>query len=670
MKPDPWMDDVAAKAGQLLRRHGVQLTLGGEPTFVPHKPSGAEWNYSAVGPEKLDYAWKMARTMVEDFLPDGVPFFCPGKQYPGEPNPRWALRILYSKDRRNPDPANRRPVADLAALRRILAKGLGVRLPWERFQDPHDPKKQVWAVLLDHDEKEWVATPWNLKPSQCRLSAAEGPSGLRLPLHLLPPEVTRRSLTLEQDGTAWRIFFPPLLEKPFVELLELCENSKPVGAEGVQYQGYLPPKLSERWEVLGIASDPGVLEINLPPCYSWQEYATWLDRLDHAATRAGLVTWRIDRGEFPGGTGGGNHLLFGAPPGASNGFYENPEWLAGVLAYWQRHPSLSYLFTGDYVGASSQAPRPDESGIPVEELDFALRDLRRRDVPTPAPLLAETLKHLLVDVAGNTHRAEISLDKFYAPDHPAGLMGLVEFRAIETLPSPRWSAAVALLWLGILARLRHRPWREELVSFGPALHDRFFLPQILWLDLLEVLWDLRQVGLEFSSEVYHEIWDWKYPVLWSWEKGGARCMIRRAREAWPLLAEVPNEGGSTSRFVDSSLRRVEISANAAFTKQHRLLLNGKRLPLQRIEDGTYLAGVRYRHSNLYPALHPRQAIQLPLELQLFAAGQARHLGSWQLASGAAHFVEQKTPRLSPKDIPRGQKLHPLFPGALTGDLRW
>ncbi len=665
-----WMDNAAQRAHEILDRHGVRLTLGGEPTFVPHRPLGAEWNYSAVGPEKLDYAWKMARALIEDALPDGVPFFCPGKQYPGEPNPRWAIRILYSKDRRRPDPALRHPVGDLAALRRAISRGLGARLEWRRFSDPHDASNQVWAALLDHDGKDWVSTAWNLKPSQCALLPAEGPGGLRLPLHLLPEGVVRRSLTLEKQGKEWRVFFPPLLEEPFVRLMDVIGAALPVEARDMHYQGYLPPVLGDHWEVLGIASDPGVLEVNLPPCAQWSEYAEWLEILDRAATRAGLVTWRIDRGEFPGGTGGGNHLLFGAPSGGSNGFYDHPEWLAGILAYWQRHPSLSYLFTGDYVGASSQAPRPDESGIPIEELDFALRDLRRRDQSTPPSLQAETLRHLLVDVAGNTHRAEISIDKFHAPDHPAGLKGLVEFRAIETLPSPRWSSAVALLWLGLLARLRHRPWRKPLVAFGPTLHDRYFLPHMLWLDLLEVLWDLREAGLEFSATVYHEIWDWKYPVLWEWERGAARCVIRRAREAWPLLAEVPSDGGTTSRFVDSSLRRLEFSATPEFAREFRILLNGRRVKFRRVEDGTLLAGVRYRHSNLYPSLHPRQPVQLPLELLLVGEKSGNRPETWHLPAGASRFLQsRKKITRSPESL-LGAPLHPLFPGALTGDLRW
>lgn len=665
-----WMDNVARRAHELLDRHGVRLTLGGEPTFVPHRPLGAEWNYSAVGPEKLDYAWKMARALIEDALPDGVPFFCPGKQYPGEPNPRWTIRILYSKDRRRPDLALRRPVGDLAALRRAISRGTGIRLHWQRFRDPHDASNQVWAALLDHDGEDWISTEWNFKPSQCALLPAEGPGGLRLPLQLLPEGVVRRSLTLENSGEEWRIFFPPLLEEPFVHLMEVIEAALPLDASGVHYQGYLPPVLGDRWEVLGIASDPGVLEVNLPPCAEWREYAEWLEILDRAATRAGLVTWRIDRGEFPGGTGGGNHLLFGAPRGEPNGFYEHPEWLAGILAYWQRHPCLSYLFTGDYVGASSQAPRPDESGIPIEELDFALRDLRRRDESAPPSLQAETLRHLLVDVAGNTHRAEISIDKFHAPNHPSGLQGLIEFRAIETLPSPRWSSAVALLWLGLLARLRHRPWSKPLVDFGPALHDRYFLPHMLWLDLLEVLWDLREVGLEFNATVYREIWDWKYPVLWEWKRGDARCVIRRAREAWPLLAEVPNEGGTTSRFVDSSLRRLEFSASLEFARRFRILLNGKRVKFRRIEDGTFLAGVRYRHSNLYPSLHPRQPSQLPLELLLVEGKPARSLGAWQLAAGASLFVRSKKKSARLSENLRSPQLPPLFRDALTGDLRW
>lgn len=662
-----WMNEVANHAKKIFQQHQVRLSLGGEPTYVPLNPNGPEWNYSAVGPEKLGFAEKLAAALIEDVLLDGTPFFSPGKQYPGETNPRWALRILFSKNHTPLSSDTSHHCKDFTALRRKLGRTLGVATDWARFHDSSAPESDVRAILLDHDGEKWCTTPWKLTPGQCRLLPAEGPAGLRLPLQLLPADVTRRSLTLEKKGNSLSIFFPPLLEKPFLELLVFFKIALPQEANlQVHYQGYLPPSLGPEWSVLGLASDPGVLEINLPPCADWQEYAGWIEVLDRNALRVGLRAWREDRGEFPTGTGGGNHLLFGSPDGEKNSFYERPEWLASFLTYWQSHPSLSYLFTGDYVGAASQAPRPDESGISLSELDLALQDLRSAEDPPTPYFMAENLRHLLVDSAGNPHRAEISLDKFYDMNHPAGLLGLIEFRAIETLPFPLWTNTVALLWVALAARLLQHPARYSLVDLEKKLHDQYFLPSFLWADLLQVLADCKSSKMAFDETLFRKMWEWKFPTLLEWESNAAKLTIRRAHESWPLLAEVPNEGGTTSRFVDSSLRRLELCGNAAFEKQYSLCMNGNPLPLQSHLPDQYLAGLRYRHGNLYPALHPRRPIQLPLELQIIQRKNNRLVGAFLLEAGESQFQLTESSSTFVKDA---GVVAPIFDGAFTRDLR-
>lgn len=668
--PPDWMLSTQSAAEKILQKHNISLSLGGEPTFVPTHPHGAEWNYSAVGPQKLGFAQRFAASLIKHFLPGGTAFFSPGKQYPGEANPRWAIRILYPKNHDAPT-EKKSPCPTLAELRSALAKELPISADWKKFLDVSSPDSEVWAILLDHDDSSWLSAPWKLKASERQLLPAEGPAGLRLPLHLLPPAITRRSLTIEKKGTSLFIFFPPLLEKPFLQLLAFFRSRHLSSlSKHIHYQGYLPPSLNSEWEVVGIASDPGVLEINIPPCASWLEYATWLEKLDFCASHSGLRSWREDRCEFPCGSGGGNHLVFGAPKDTPNGFYENPHWLASILAYWQSHPSLSYLFTGEYVGGSSQAPRPDESGIPLHELDLALADLRDASSPPTPYFTSENLRHLLIDIAGNPHRAEISIDKFYDPNHPAGLLGLIEFRAIETLPHASWSSAVALLWLALLARLLPHPSAKPLVDFGKSLHDRFFLPHLLWDDFSSVLQDCRRSGMPFEPAIYREIWDWKFPVMWSWNRADATCEIRRAHESWPLLAEVPNEGGSTSRFVDSSLRRIEISANPAFTERFTIFCNGRPIPLlpfSKSSSPVAISGIRYRYANLYPAMHPRRSPQMPLEIQIVETSSHRLLVSASQEAGKNLF--QKTSHSVHHPDWNAAPPAPLFPGALTRDLR-
>lgn len=661
--PQEWMLAAAEQAERILERHSIRLSLGGEPTFVPKNPEGAEWNHSAVGPRKLEFARKFARCLVENDLPGGTAFLSPGKQYPGEPNPRWALRILYPLSGSHDYPSDR-AVQTSGQFRKRVTQRLRVRLDWQFFAEPTDRRRGAWAALLDHDGDRWVGTLWPEGLRNQSLLDAEGPSGLRLPLDLLPSGVSKRALTFEMHGDETDVFFPPLLAAPFLELLGVCRSLLDSEKRRVNFLGYLPPGSMDGWEVVSLASDPGVLEINLPPCRTWEEFAEWLECLEVCAGRAGMRSWRNDRGVHPCGTGGGNHLLFGAPMGENNGFFANPSWVADMVAFWQAHPGLSYLFTGSYVGASSQAPRADESGISMGELRLALADLRNTSKPPDPKTLAEALRHLLVDSSGNPHRAEISLDKFFDPKHPAGLFGLIEFRAIESLPHASWSAGVALLWLAVLARLKDRKSRVDLRDFSANLHDRFFLPTVLWADFLEVLAECRESEILLDPEFFRKIWDWKFPVLLRFSEGDAELEVRQAHETWPLLAEVPPDGGLTSRFVDSSLRRLEFRCNDAFQRSFALVLVGRKLPLKKFLPDCWLAGLRYRHSNLYPSLHPRLGIQLPLRLEIRSKAQEEAGAKFVLQRDRKRFVRARF-----QERRESSPVKPLFPGAFTRDLR-
>ena len=283
-----------------------------------------------------------------------------------------------------------------------------------------------------------------------------------------------------------------------------------------------------------------------------------------------------------------------------------------MLRYWQHHPSLAYLFTGQYVGPSSQAPRPDESANTLYDLEMAYQFLEQLPPGDHRYLISETLRHLHTDGTGNTHRSEMSFDKFWNVNFDGGCRGLIEFRAIESLPHSTWMSAVALLWKALAAYLLVRPFTAPLIEHGEHLHDRYFLPTGLWADFEKILADLRRAGFDLPVSVYREIADWRFPTMLSDEGGGARLVVRRALEGWPLLCETPLEGGSTSRFVDTSIERLEFVANSKFTATRRLFVQGRELALHPLPGGDAGAGLSYRRTALFPSLHPGIPVQLPL----------------------------------------------------------
>ncbi|MGH8047467.1 MAG: transglutaminase family protein, partial [Chthoniobacterales bacterium] len=340
-----WADAVFAK-------EGIHLTLGGEPTYVPEHPEGAEWSYSAVGPTKLSYARRMSEELLRTRMAGGAVFFSPGKQYPGEVNPRWALRMVARRDGKKlfrATPSNRRTDdAQTANFLQALPGRLGLDAKWIAFADPKAKSKGVaaWALPLDHDDTVWSSATWKLKTGERVLNAAEGPAGLRLPLNLLPSDVPRRALVAELVEGRLCIFLPPLKQAAFTELLRALGDAIAAAKIGLyELQGYVPEDTEKVWTTVGLTADPGVLEINLPACTDWQEYDTWIHTVTAAAEKIGLRSWKQPYGDYPGGTGGGNHLLWGGPSIDENPFFARPRWLASILRHFQRHPSLAYLFT-------------------------------------------------------------------------------------------------------------------------------------------------------------------------------------------------------------------------------------------------------------------------------------------------------------------------------------
>jgi len=668
-----WREEVARAAEGRLAAHGIRLTLGGEPTLVPLQPEGPEWSVSADGPTKLPLARRLAQELQRHTWPGSTLLYCPGKCYDGEVNPRWALRLITGVDGtppvRWPGPcqpglAGRRPTPEEGpAWLAALGERLGLALEPLPLRDPLEPQRRVWAAPLTsepleadgpEDPPRWRAHPWPLAEELRQLSGAPGPAGLRLPLQHLDAAVPRQVLTLEIGPDDWQLFLPPLSRGPLEVLLQAVADSLgELAAPGLS--GMVPWDADGHWQVLGLAADPGVLEINLPVCHSWAEYDGWLRCLERAGAAVGLRSWKEEADGQQRGTGGGNHLLWGGPSLADHPFFPRPGWLVGVLRFWQHHPSLAYLFAHPSVGPASQSPRPDEAAGSLVDLELAYRCLeaagdRSADDPRGdhRALIGETLRHLHADRSGNNHRSEISFDKFWNPGTAAGCLGLVEFRALESLPQVGWSSAIALLWSALAAHLlepRHRPAR--LHDWGLHLHDRALLPSQLWADLEAVLAVLAADGLALETGVFREIWAWRFPPLLALAdaQGAPELTLRPALEPWPLICDFPREGGFTSRFVDASLRRFEVSASEGLRRSGSLWLNGRPLPLPapeaRGEDA--LLAVRFRQQRLYPCLHPAIEPHLPLELDV------------RTPEGRRRFVLDGT----------GQRFEPL-----TGDPTW
>jgi uncharacterized protein (DUF2126 family)/transglutaminase-like putative cysteine protease len=651
-EPDP--QPIAERVEKILQNKNVLLTMGGEPTYVPENPEGPEWNFAAVGPTKLRYAYAFAQAVDKELWPGSMLLYSPGKLYPGEVNPRWALHVL--RPEKPFDLSKGQEVKPDERLAKQFRDGLVQKLSledrWLKAVDPKEPKKAIWVLPLDYTDDRWRTEKWNLR--RLELTGAEGPSGLRLPLQELPPDALRRAMVMDVAADHIVLFLPPLLSVPFERLIRVCSELIP--SVSVNWQGYTPVDAPPTWSHLVFSADPGVLEVNLPVCSTWEEYKEWIEQLSKIAFSIGLRAHKESSTIY--GTGGGNHVLFGGITLEQNPFFSRPSWVSSILRYWQRHPSLSYLFTGAYVGPSAQAPRPDESGQSLLDLELAYRQLEKLSAGDQRGAISEIVRHLHIDSSGNPHRSEISFDKFWSL--PTGFLGLIEFRAVESLPKTEWITGVALLFRAVTTYLLEKPYQTSLKDWGNHLHDRYFLPTPLWIDLTDVLTDLAQFGLPFDPAVFRQIWEWRFALLLKFEG----LTVRQALENWPLLTDTPKDGGTTSRFVDTSIARLEFAVTTEAYRNFSVYINGRELPFRSLSPRELVAGLRYRATALYPSLHPKIPVQLPLELTLVSRETDQPIHRFSLDPGQSAFSEQPM-----GEFVRKAPLEPGVPEQMTCDLR-
>ncbi len=520
-----------------------------------------------------------------------------------------------------------------------------------------------WAMPLHRSPGDgaWSTGRWLLRRGNLFLIPGDSPVGLRLPLDSLtwtppppdaeqslfrpvqelpaaesasrtsvevadPPPIT--ALCVELRNGHVHVFLPPVEDFGHAcELIATIEDAVATAGLQVVVEGYPPPR-DIRARELAVAPDPGVIEVNIHPSNSWPELAERTLTMFREARAVGLGTEKFALDGTHTGTGGGAHLTLGGPTPPDSPLLRRPDLLRSLLTYWQHHPSLSYLFAGRFVGPTSQAPRIDEGRHEsLYELEIAFAELERLSAAGPSPSwqVDRLLRNLLVDVTGNTHRAEFCIDKLFSPDSERGRLGVVELRGFEMPPHPQMALVQALLVRALVARFWQEPYRAPLVRWGTELHDRFLLPWWTEHDIRAVVADLNDHGHRFEMGWLEPFLEFRFPLLGTVNVQDISVELRAAIEPWHVLGE--ELAATTSRFVDSSLERLQVRVDGLTEPRYAVTCNGFAVPVQPTDTpGTYVGGVRYRAWQPWSALHPTIGVHAPLTFDIVDRWSSRSLG--------------------------------------------
>jgi uncharacterized protein (DUF2126 family) len=694
--PADWqsIDTLGQVVEQDLQRLGVGLTMGGEPTYVSATDFlSLQWRYQALGDDKRRLGEQLLRRLQQHFAPSSALLhYGIGKLYPGEPFPRWALGCFWREDgqplwRRtellSPAPPLARPWATATLLMGKLTEALG--LPPERAMvvhdgDSHRPVGYVLPILpvATPGGSVWASCSWTFTVATPHLQLVPGqtPAGMRLPLGqlrpgaelateapgtladppvqvtadgpVLPDNSIQVALCLEVRHGLIHVFMPPLFAvRGYVDLLGTLEQVAATLQQPLVVEGYRPP-LNQGIQGFQITPDPGVLEVNIHPASSWAELVDLHTTLDQAAAACGLATLRQGRDGCPLDTGGGAHITLGAKQPHHSPLLRRPDLLRSFVTYWQHHPSLSYLFAGQFVGPTSQSPRVDEAHPDdLEPLAMAFALLDPGD-PLPPEVVDHLLHHLLVDVTGNTHRAAFCIDKLFPENQPQLHLGLLELRGFAMPPEVHMRLLQMLLVRACVAWFWQTPYGHGFTRWGTALHDRFLLPHYIEADMGAVVDDLNRAGYGFEAQWFTPFLDFRCPIYGQVPLPGARLELRRALDPWPVLAN-QSTGSGSSRPVDDTTERLQVRLQMAASSSSGeplapiVLCNGQRVPLHPAgQSGQFIAGLRYRArsytwaqissglASLSPQQRQRLAVylepQTTLRFELFVASSQEPLG--------------------------------------------
>jgi uncharacterized protein (DUF2126 family)/transglutaminase-like putative cysteine protease len=533
-------------------------------------------------------------------------------------------------------------------------------------------------LVAESGELRWTSQPWFTAASRLFLTPGDSPLGYRLPLESLPwtkpedveysyetdpfekrgklpewperkgflftesraayspdaspkpvppqkgdsaPWVGRPALCTELREGKLYVFIPPVqFLRDYLDLIAAIEDTAAYLRMPVMIEGYSPP-FDPRIAVIKVTPDPGVIEVNIHPAASWNELVENTTDLYELARGTGLGTEKFMLDGSHVGTGGGNHVVIGGSTPEDSAFLRRPDVLRSLVGFWQNHPSLSYLFSGLFIGPTSQHPRVDEARTDsLYELEIAFDQ-----VPEPGaagsirPWTVDRIfRNLLTDLTGNTHRAEICIDKLFPAETASSRLGLVELRGFEMPPHARMSLAQQLLVRALIAKFWKQPYRHKLIHWGTALHDRFMLRHFIESDFEDVLRELREAGYAFEPDWFAPHLEFRFPLIGSVSAAGVDIELRHALEPWNVLGEEAS-GSGTVRNVDSSVERLQVKVSGATGDRYLVLCNGRRVPAP-------VGGVRYRAWQPPSCLHPNIPVHSPLVFDIFDSWASRSVG--------------------------------------------